>query len=65
MTVKDMIRRLEEYNPNAEVFITTERCACHTPSFSFGYDEGCTKADCQVVHLSAKEIENNERLSHE
>lgn len=57
MTVREMIDKLSEYNPEAEFNIVID--GFDRPfKICFGGSEGCTKANCEDVELMVGDISN-------
>lgn len=64
MKVKELIEKLNTYNPDATIGVVVNG---YSKAFEicYGYSEGCTKEDCECVSLSVyTTVDNtNERLS--
>lgn len=59
MTVKDLIERLEEYNPDAEIRVVAH-CLPHDFSLAYGSSEGVTKETAESVSLYVDSLCTNE-----
>ena len=59
MKVKELIKDLEEYNPEADVTIVSDYV--ELPYFFVSYaggGDGCSKKSCNVVHFSGESTEH-------
>lgn len=59
MKVKQIIKLLEEYNPEAEFGIIAEN-QNQDFSITYGSSEGVTKLNCEDVHLYVDKMNTNE-----
>lgn len=60
MKVKELKKKLEEYNPEAQVSVVVN----NTPlafSIAFGTSEGCTKENCGDVLFDVRGMNSTER----
>ena len=62
MKVKELIKELKNYNPDA--VLTVGDNFYNGISISFGYTEGCTKLNCQFVCFDKENrVEDNENIN--
>ena len=59
MKVKEIIKLLNEYNPEAEFGIITENKKQNF-NITYGSSEGVTKLNCEEVNLYIDKMNNNE-----
>ena len=61
MTVKDLIEKLEQYDPTAEM-VATAHNKDQTFSLCHGEDDGCTKDDCDSVSIYLDALNESEAM---
>ena len=59
MKVKEMIKKLEQYNPDAEMAVVANN-KNQKFSIAFGSSEGCTKENCSSVSIMLDELNRYE-----
>jgi hypothetical protein len=60
MKVKELIEKLQEFNQDAEVLGIYDYVGYPLYWVSFGGGDGCTKENCDDVHLLLSEDNNTE-----
>ena len=60
MEIKELIQKLNEYNPNAKIFVIVNNYR-EDFSIAYGSKEGVTKADCDEVYFPVDRLCQDER----
>jgi hypothetical protein len=60
LKVKELIEKLQKYNPDAEVSVVAH-CQAYTFSLSFGGGDGCGREDCESVSFYVDKLCTNEK----
>lgn len=62
MKVKEIIKELANYNPEAKIVVVAH-CKQYNFSLSFGEAEGVEKENCQTVSFYVDELCTNEQVN--
>lgn len=61
MKVRDLIKKLLDYNPDAEIAPLAHNRK-QPFSISYGSGEGCKKENCDIVYIDCDELNQNESV---
>lgn len=60
MKVKEFIKKLKEFNPEADIDVVIKSTPFEELEFYYGTSEGCTKKNCECVSINVAAFDNPE-----